>query len=420
MCAAAKVPVLAQGGNTSLCGGATPNEDGPAPVIINLQRMRKIRAIDTASNTMTVDAGCVLAAIMQAAIKKNRLFPVSLGAEGSCQVGGAIATNAGGTGVLRYGNMRENILGIEAVLPDGAIWDGLHALRKNNTGYDLKHLFIGSEGTLGIVTGAVLKLHPLPHARAMAWLGVESPAAALDILALFREREETRLTAFELMNATQVDLVVQHVPDRRCPLKQPAPWHLQIELSDSGSPEALAAAMESALECAFDRGLIMDAVLAASEAQRSAMWEFRHSVSEANKKSGIGLNTDCAVPVSAVPAFIEQATAAVQANRSGTRIIVVAHMGDGNAHFIPHLDFESWAALPERDAFVTRVKHAIDDVAVRLGGTFSAEHGIGRMLIGEMARYKSPAEMALMQAVKRAIDPYNLFNPGRLLPPAKT
>jgi FAD/FMN-containing dehydrogenase len=416
LCAEARVPVLAQGGNTSLCGGAVPDAAGPAPVIVNLQRMRRIRAIDPANNAITVDAGCVLAMVQQTAVDNGRLYPVSLGAEGSCQIGGAIATNAGGTGVLRYGNMRDNVLGLEVVLPDGTIWDGLYALRKNNTGYDLKHLFIGSEGTLGIVTGAVLKLHPLPTARSIAWLGVETPAKALEILGLFRASCDARLTAFELLDENQIDLVLEHMPGRRCPLAETDQWHVLVELSDTADTEVLDAAMQAVLERASEQGLIEDAVIASSEAQRAAMWEFRHSVSEANKKGGVGLTTDCAVPVSAVPAFIDTATRAVRAFVPDLPMVVVAHLGDGNAHFIPFFTHAQWEAIPDKEAFAARVRSTVNDAAIALGGTFSAEHGVGRTLTAEMARYKPAAELAMMRAVKQALDPKNLFNPGRLLP----
>jgi FAD/FMN-containing dehydrogenase len=409
-------PILPQGGNTSLCGGAVPDATGAPPVIINLARMRAIRALDPVNNTIVVDAGCVLATVQQAAADVGRLYPVSLGAEGSCQIGGTIATNAGGTGVLRYGNTRENVLGVEVVLPDGTVWDGLYALRKNNTGYDLKHLFIGSEGTLGIITAATLKLHPLPNAHAMAWVGVDSPEIAIGLLGQVQRACGSRLSACEMINRLQLDLVRANMPGRRSPLGSEQPWHVLIELTDNGDPDALNELLQQTLEKAAD--LIGDAVIAASEAQRAAMWEFRHSVSEANKKAGVGLTTDCAVPISAVPAFLAQADAAVRRLVPDMPAIVVAHLGDGNVHFIPFLSFAAWERLAERDEMARRIRHAVNDVAHALGGTFSAEHGIGRTLIGEMAHYKPPAELALMRAVKQAFDPDNVFNPGRLLPPA--
>ncbi|MGY8680724.1 FAD-binding oxidoreductase [Bradyrhizobium sp. UFLA05-153] len=417
LCVESGTPVLPQGGNTSLCGAATPTGQGKPPVIIALTRMRRIRSIDSVNNTMVVDAGCVLATIQEAAAASGRLYPVSLGAEGSCQIGGNIATNAGGTGVLRYGNTRDNVLGLEVVLPDGAIWDGLYALRKNNTGYDLKHLFIGSEGTLGIITGAVLKLHPLPTAEAVAWLAVDSPQQALDVLGLFQASCNSRLSAFELMNAKQIQLVLEQVPGRRCPVAQVDSWHVLVELSDTGDAGALNATMQAVLERAFEAGLISNGVVAASEAQRKAMWLVRHSVSEANKKAGVGLTSDSAVPVSAVPTFIAKAMQAVHAIIPDLPFVIVGHMGDGNIHLIPFFGFAEWDALPDRDAVGEHIRHAVNDVAASLRGTFSAEHGVGRTLMEQMTRYKPPVELALMRAVKQAFDPSGLFNPGQVLPP---
>ena len=417
LCAETRTRVLPQGGNTSLCGGAVPGADGPPPVIVSLQRMRRIRSIDAVNSAICVDAGAPLAAVQESAAGHGRLYPVSLGAEGSCQIGGTIATNAGGTGVLRYGSTRENVLGLEVVLPDGQVWDGLSALRKNNTGYDLKHLFIGSEGTLGIITGAVLKLHPLPTARSVAWLAVAAPAAALAVFGLFRAVSEARLSGFEIMNDLQIALVSEHVPDRRAPVRS-AGWHVLVELSDTCSQLELDAAMEVVLENALSREFVSDAAIGASEAQRGAMWEFRHSVSEANKKAGIGLTSDTSVPISTVPDFITSATAAVRAIVPDLAVVIVGHMGDGNVHFIPFFSRPQWQALDDRDAVATRIRRAVNDAAAALGGTFSAEHGIGRTLTAEMARYKPPVEIALMQAVKHSLDPHGLFNPGRLLPAA--
>ncbi len=418
LCHAHGVPVLPQGGNTSLCGGAVPGTDGQPPVIVALSRLRRIRSVDPANNAMVVDGGCVLANVQEAAREADRLYPISLGAEGSCQIAGTIATNAGGTAVLRYGNTRENILGLEVVLPDGAIWDGLKALRKNNTGYDLKHLFIGSEGTLGIITGATLKLHPLPTAFCVAWVGVGSPDAALSLLGRLQSACGARLSAFELINDLQLDLVLANVPGRRNPFSASHPWHVLVELSDNSPEVELSAVLGRVLEEAMEADLIEDAVLAASEAQRAALWEIRHSVSEANKKAGVGLTTDCAVPVSAVPTFIAQATEAVRAIVPDLPVIVVAHMGDGNAHFIPFFTYPEWEAVADKEAMAHRMRHVVNEVSHALGGTFSAEHGVGRTHIAEMAHFKSPVELKLMHAVKAAFDPDNLFNPGRLLPPA--
>ena len=415
-CVTHHVPVLPQGGNTSLCGGAVPGDSGRPPVIVSLERMRNVRLVDASNNSIVVDAGCVLEAVQQAAVAVDRLYPISLGAEGSCQVGGTIATNAGGTAVLRYGNTRENVLGLEVVLPNGSIWDGLYALRKNNTGLDLKHLFIGSEGTMGIITGACLKLHPLPTAHATAWTAPIDPQGALDLLSLCQQACGSRLSAFEMINESQLQLVMAHVPGRKRPLSAAHPWHVLIELADTGAQHALDQALETVLEQASEQGLLRDAAIATSESQRSAFWLVRHSVSEANKKAGVGLTTDCAVPVSKTPQFIERSTAQVREFLSDADVLIVAHLGDGNVHFIPFLSFAAWNALPERDSTAGEIRRRINDVAHSLGGTFSAEHGIGRTLLDEMAHYKSPVEIAMMRTIKQSFDPDDLFNPGRLLP----
>ena len=300
-CSEARVPVVPQGGNTSLCEGAVPRSGGRPWVVISLARMRRIRSVDVANYSMTVDAGCILANVQHAAAEHGRLYPISLGAEGSCQIGGTIATNAGGTGVLRYGNTRDNVLGLEVVLPDGRILNGLLGLRKNNTGLDLKHLFVGSEGTLGVITGATLKLHPLPTAYATAWMAVPSPQAALDLLGLFQARAGAELTAYEMLNKLQLDIVLAHVDNRRAPISPGHPWHVLVELAGSGGDAPLGEALQEVLELGLEGGHVIDAVVATSTAQREAWWEIRHSVTEGNKKAGMGIVTDPAVPVSAVP-----------------------------------------------------------------------------------------------------------------------
>jgi len=417
-CVEHRVPIVPQGGNTSLCEGAVPQRGEPGAVVINLARMRRVRSVDVANNSMEVEAGCVLAAVQQAAAEHGRLYPVSLGAEGSCQIGGNIGTNAGGTGVLRYGNTRENVLGLEVVLPDGRVWDGLYRLRKNNTGFDLKHLFIGSEGTLGVITAATLKLHPLPTSRAVAWLALASPQAAVAVLGRFQQRCGGVLSAFEMINATQLQIVLDHVPGRRAPLPASHEWHVLVELADTGGEDVLVAALEDVLGQASEHGEVQDAVIAASGAQAAAFWELRHSVSEGNKKAGMGINTDCAVPVSAVPRFIERATAAAHSVLPGVPIIVVAHLGDGNVHFIPLASFEQWRSFGDANDVAHRVKHAVNEVAHELAGTFSAEHGIGQVLTQEMRLFKPEAEIDMMRGIKSLFDPLDLFNPGRLLPPA--
>lgn len=416
LCALHQIPVLPQGGNTSLCGGAVPNAGGIRPVIINLTRMRHIREINPANASMVVEAGCILQTVQEAAADANKFYPVSLGAEGSCQIGGTLSTNAGGTSVLRYGNTRDNVLGLEVVLADGTIWNGLRALRKDNTGIDLKHLFIGAEGCLGIITAATLKLHPLPTHHSMAWFAPVDPQAALQILGLFQASCGSRLSAYEMMNRRQLDLVIQHVPDRRNPLQGNHDWHVLVELGDTRGAAEMEEVMQQILEQAMEQGLIEDAILAASDSQRATLWEIRHSVSEANKKEGMGLTTDCAVPVSAVPAFIEQATKAVHAIVPDLDIVVVGHVGDGNIHFIPMFKFDAWHALPDSHSMGNRMRHCVNDVAYHLNGTFSAEHGVGQTGLPEMAQYKSDIELALMRTIKQALDPHNLMNPGRLIP----
>lgn len=417
-CSRRGVTLVAQGGNTSLCEGSVPLKGAAESIVINLRRMRRVRSMDVANYSVEVEAGCVLAEVQRAAELESRLYPVSLGAEGSCQLGGTIATNAGGTGVLRYGNTRDNVLGLEVVLPDGTVWDGLYQLRKNNTGFDIKHLFIGSEGTLGIITAATLKLHPLPTSHAAAWMALASPQDALTMLGRFQQRCGSLLSAFELMNDVELQIVLDHVPGRRAPVSSQHHWHVLVELSDTGEEALLAAALHDVLENGFNSGEVVDAVVATSGQQRAELWQVRHSVSDGNKRAGMGINTDCAVPVSAVPAFIERATAAARSILPGVPVVVVAHMGDGNVHFIPLVTFEQWRAFEDSDAVSHSVKQAINEVAHELRGTFSAEHGIGQQLLQEMTLFKPSVELQMMRGIKHLLDPQNLFNPGRLLPPS--
>ncbi|MFO1283245.1 MAG: FAD-binding oxidoreductase [Burkholderiales bacterium] len=416
-CVEAGVPVVPQGGNTGLCGGSVPPAGGEGAVVLALSRMRRIRDVDPANNAIEVEAGCVLRTVQEAAAAAGRLYPVSLGAEGSCQIGGTIATNAGGTGVLRYGSTRDNVLGLEVVLPDGEVWNGLNRLRKNNTGPDLKHLFIGSEGTLGVITAATLKLHPLPTSRCVAWLAVRSPADALGVLLRFQSSCGAWLSAFEMLNAAAVDKVLRQLPDRRVPLDAAYPWHVLVELEHSGSEPALAQAMEEALGAAASAGLVDDAAIAGSVAQQEAMWMVRHSVSEAFKRDGVSVSMDTAVPVAAVPEFIGRASAAAREIVPDVEILVVSHVGDGNVHFIPFVSFDRWREREDRDALDARLRDRVNRIAHGLGGTFSAEHGVGQTHTREMALFRPAVELALLRGIKRALDPAGLFNPGRLLPP---
>ena len=417
-CVQRSVSIQPQGGNTSLCGGSVPLA-GDRGVILSMSRMRRIREIDVANNSITVEAGCVLAEVQRAAVDASRFYPVSLGAEGSCQIGGNIATNAGGTGVLRYGNTRENVLGLEVVLPNATVWHGLRALRKNNTGFDLKHLFIGSEGLLGIITAATLKLHPLNTHHIAAWLAPVSIDAAVELLARFQSSRGSQLTAFEIMNAAQLQKILTYVSDRQSPLDSRYPWHVLVELGDASDEAGLRASLESILQTAISSGLLTDAAVASNEGQRMAMWTIRHSVTEANtnKKAGRGIAHDIAVPVSKIPEFVRRVSPALERRFAGIQIIIVGHLGDGNLHFAPMFTEAAWDAFPDQKAVVDEVHRLTYGVAAELGGTFSAEHGIGQYLVAEMLQYKSEVELTLMRTIKRALDPRGLFNPAKVIPP---
>ena len=410
-CAQAGVAMVPQGGNTSLCGAGIPDAGGEA-VLINLTRMNKIRAIDPANSTITVDAGCVLQAVQEAAFEVGRLFPLSLAAEGSCQVGGNLSTNAGGVQVLRYGNTRELTLGLEVVMPSGEVWDGLRGLRKDNTGYDLKHLFIGAEGTLGIITGVVLKLFPLPQATVTAWLAIDSPLRAVQLLGEMQAAFGATLTACELVSEVALGLVLKHIPGVQSPLSQSS-WHLLIELSGPGDEASLREALERFLEQAFENEAISDAVLAQSVEQARRLWALRESISEAQKIEGLSIKHDISVPISRIGEFVERTDAALQEAFPGIRIVAFGHVGDGNLHYN-----QSKPAAAENAAFIAvqpQVDQIVHDLVYQLGGSISAEHGIGQLKREELLRYKSPLEMEMMRCVKRALDPQGLMNPGKVL-----
>jgi len=410
-CVQAGVAMVPQGGNTSHCGAGIPDPDGEA-VVINLSRMNRIRAIDAANNTITVDAGCVLQAIQDAAFDAGRLFPLSLAAEGSCQIGGNLSTNAGGVQVLRYGNTRELTLGLEVVLPSGEVWSGLRGLRKDNTGYDLKQLFIGAEGTLGIITGAVLKLFPLPQATATAWLAIESPQAAVDLLARLQAAFGAQLTACELVSDVSLGMVLKHIHGAQPPLA-PSPWYLLIELSGNGEDVALRSALEVFLEDALESAAISDAVLAQSVEQAKRLWALRENISEAQKVEGFSIKHDISVPVSRIGEFVERADADLQRAFPGIRIVTFGHVGDGNLHYN-----QSKPESGDNTAFLesqAQVNERVHDIVHALGGSISAEHGIGQLKRDELRRYKSALEMEMMRSVKRAFDPQGLMNPGKVL-----
>ena len=413
ICAETNTPLVPQGGNTGMCGATVPDPK-LNPVVIALGRMNRIRTVDALNNTMTVEAGCVLANIQQAAADADRLFPLSLGAEGSCQIGGNLSTNAGGVNVLRYGNTRDLVLGIEAVLPDGRIWNGLRSLRKDNTGYDLKHLFIGAEGTLGIITAAVLKLFPKPSATATTWLAVPSPDAALNLFSLLRQHFGDRISAFELISRACLELVMKHIPGTRDPLDKPYEWYVLTELGDSSPGTTLRDTLEGVLEKALDNQLVIDATLAESHAQSQALWRIRESIPEAARnEAGMLYRHDIAVAVGEIPAFIRDGKAALEKHFKGTNIICFGHLGDGNLHYNTYVEGRLRSDAAAREAHdVTTV---IYDIVKQYKGSFSAEHGIGIAKVAELVRYKDPVEIDLMRTVKRALDPQGIMNPGKVL-----
>src|SRR6476661_3541374 len=412
-CHAHDVVVVPQGGNTSLMGGAVPDARGNA-IVLSLARMKQVLAVDVVNDTLTVQAGVTLHAARAAAEEANRLFPLRIGSEGSCQIGGNLSTNAGGTAVLRYGNMRDLVLGVEAVLPDGRIYDGLRGLRKDNTGYDLKQLFIGSEGTLGIVTAAVLKLMPLPRARSVALVAVSDPAAAVSLLQAAKEAAGQAVTAFELISAPAMALVRGYLGGVASPLSGDPAWMVLVELTSGGAQDALDAQLQQVLEDGFERGLVQDAAVAASLSDVEAFWRLREEISDAQTRTGGSIKCDVSVPLSRIAEFVAEASAKVLEVAPQARMVIYGHMGDGNVHFNPLRP----ADVPAReflDAHYEAVSHAVDGLAHAYGGSISAEHGIGVAKRDDMRRYKTPVELELMQQVKRALDPKGLLNPGKVL-----
>jgi FAD/FMN-containing dehydrogenase len=412
LCAAERIPVVPQGGNTGLVGGAVPWEDGRT-IVVSLARMNRVRAIDAIDHTITVEAGCVLAEVQRAAAEIDRLFPLSLGAEGSCQIGGNLATNAGGIAVLRYGTMRDLTLGLEVVLPDGQVWGGLRALRKDNTGYDLKQLFIGSEGTLGIITAATLKLFPRPREVETAFLGLARIADAMALFARARRASGDQLSAFELIPRLGLDMALKHAQDVRDPLASPHPWYALLEVSSSQAESGLRRSLEGFLAEALSAGLVADGAVASSAAQAQDLWRIREGMVEAQKHEGASIKHDVSVPVSRVADFVERASATVEAKLPGIRPLAFGHVGDGNIHFnlSQPLRADARVFLARRPEF-NRIVH---DLAASLGGSISAEHGIGRLKREELPRYKSELELALMRRLKRMLDPEDLMNPGKIL-----
>lgn len=411
-CAEHDVAIVPQGGRTGLCGGAVPVADRPW-LVISTERLRRIRALDPIDFTLTAEAGCILSDVQDAAAAADCLFPLSLAAEGSCRIGGVVSTNAGGTNVLRYGSTRDLVLGLEVVLPDGRLWNGLRALRKDNTGYALSHLFIGAEGTLGIVTCAVLKLFPRPRERQTALVALADPEAALALLGRARREGGDNVTAFELMSARALGMAVRHLPGLPDPLPDAAdPWRVLVELS-SPRVVGLRPAIESVLESAFEDGVISDAVLAESEDQRRRLWRIREGIPEAQKHEGGSIKHDIAVSPARVPELIRRATALVEAEMPGVRVVAFGHLGDGNVHF--NLSQPEGADTAAFLAEWGRINARVHDIVVAMEGSISAEHGIGRLKVGELERTKPAVDLDLMRRIKQAIDPRGVMNPGAIL-----
>ena len=414
-CAAHGASVVPQGGNTGLVGASVPDGSG-TQVLLSLARLNRIRAIDRANLTLTAEAGCVLQAVQQAAAAQGLLFPLSLAAEGSCTIGGNLATNAGGTQVLRHGNARELCLGLEVVTPEGEVWDGLSGLRKDNTGYALRDLYIGSEGTLGVITAATLKLSPQPAARMTALASCASLAAATELLQLAQARLGAGLTGFEVMNAFSLALVAKHFAQLRQPLAPDlaTPWSVLLELSDSESEAHARALFESLLEAALESGLIADAAVAATVAQSKAMWHLREAIPLAQAEEGPNVKHDIALPISRIAEFVAATDAALMRAFPGIRLVDFGHLGDGNLHY----NVQAPPGVAAAD-FVRAHEHAVNtivyDAVGRCGGSISAEHGIGALKRDEMAQRKSPVALALMRSIKRALDPEGRMNPGRVL-----
>jgi FAD/FMN-containing dehydrogenase len=416
LCAEARVPIVPQGGNSSMAGGATPTAEGNA-ILLSLRRMNRIRSLAPEANLAVCEAGVILSNLHDAAAAQGRRFPLSLGAKGSATVGGLVSTNAGGTQVLRHGTMRQLVAGLEAVLPDGSIFDGLAPLRKDNRGYDLKQLLIGAEGTLGIVTAATLRLAPAVGSRAVAWIGLESPDQALALLRRLEAAMGEAIESFELVPKSALDLVLRHVPGTRPPLSESHAWNVLVEAVSpvvAPSPEE---ELSDALNAALEAAVADDAVIASNEAQAEAFWRLRDSISEAEQKDGPAVKHDPSVEVAAMPRFMVEAADAVERRFAGCRVIAFGHLGDGNVHFNVRAPEGADPAWPDREgAAVTAFVH---DLVVAAGGSISAEHGIGQMRLTELARLEDPARLAAMRAIKNALDPHGIMNPGKLVPLAE-
>jgi len=413
LCASRGVAVVPQGGNTSMVGGATPSSDG-REVVLSLARMNRVRSVDPVDMTMVAEAGVPWRTAQDAAAAAGCLLPLSISSEGTAQVGGILSVNAGGNNTLRYGNARDLVLGLEVVLPDGQVWDGLRALRKDNTGYCLRQLFVGAEGTLGVITAAVLKLAPRPVEVEVALCAVPSAAAASELFRRFQRHDPAAIQAFEYMSGGGMGFVLRHIPGAMLPLAEPAAHYALVELATPRAGARLREALETVLEAALEDGLVLDAALADSEAQRHAIWKLREEHAEAQKREGASVKNDVSVPVSRVPELIERATAACEALIPGVRAVPFGHLGDGNIHFNLEQP-EGWdpAAFLARDH---EIMDTVNAVVRSLGGSFSAEHGVGRLKPYMMPDWRGGAELDAMRRIKAALDPAGLMNPGKLLP----
>lgn len=413
LCNAADVAIVPQAGNTGLTGGAIASNDRPT-VILNISRLNRLREIDVRNNSITVESGFILENLRSLAQENNRMFPMLLGSVGSCEVGGLVSTNAGGTGVLRYGNMRDLILGLEVVLADGTIWNGLRALRKDNTGYDLKQLFIGAEGTLGIVTAAVLKLYPVNTSSATAMVAVETVEQAVDLLRFLQEHIGNRIEAFEIMSKNQIEIVTKYGHEIRSPMELHSPWYVLIEIADSAKDWDPVLQIGNSLEAALEKEYISDAVVATDETKALKIWELRHNISESNKKAGFTVSNDTSVPISQLPKFIDTVTHRVTTEIEGATICHAGHIGDGNIHVIAILSRDIYKSASACEISAAKVNLIVHEESVALNGSISAEHGIGKMHIDRLARFKPELDLYMMKSIKKSFDPKNIMNPNKI------
>jgi FAD/FMN-containing dehydrogenase len=413
-CNERRIGVVPQGGNTSYCGGATPDASS-SQVLLSLARLDRVRSLDAANYTLTAEAGCVLANLQKTAADADRYLPLSLGSEGSCLLGGNLSTNAGGLNVIRYGMARELVLGLEVVLADGRVLDTLTGLRKDNTGYDIKSLFLGAEGTLGVITAACLKLFPALRSHATSFVAVRDPGAAVTLLGELRAASGDSVTSFELIPRVAVELTTRHIPGVTDPLPGPSEWYVLCELASPRAAEPLEAILEASLEKALADGLILDAAVAQNEREREAFWRLRESIPEAQRRDGASLKHDISVPVSQVPRFIEVAGSWIRQQVPQGMLIAYGHLGDGNLHF--NINQRPGSQVAQLQAVEPKVKRAIHDFVRDFGGSFSAEHGIGQLKVFELERYADPVELDLMKRVKRAFDPNGIMNPGKVVRP---